>query len=209
MKTLKEETNRIKEMMGIDEQSHRNYLFRTGNINWYSVSSDARYSVEHAIEKEYGTDVPREVYQYLWKMFPSTDSTFYKSLITDIKNGTLSKTTSIEFKNHMKNYLDSLTKNKEITDTILKNSNPEDLSKVKSPLLRPVVNLYLNKFYDMVIPSYFINGMISSINGLQKKDLRIASNSNKIIRQLSSSIQKDSQFRDVINNIVKTYLLSL
>ena len=206
---LQENISRIKEVMGITLNENRNPIFLFGGLNWYKISSEAKNNVNYTIRNEFGK-IP-EINSFLWRLFPSIDSPFGKSLINDVKKGVLSSKTIVEFKNHMLNYLNDLSKDNQLIDSIRK-KDPSNISKVKSPLAKPIIKIYVNKFFNSIIPSYFIGGMIDSIHELQKNSIvnqEISLNSEKVIKQLSSSILNDSQLKNTINSIVNTTITKL
>lgn len=187
-------------------------IFKTGNINWYGVNHKARNNVRFDAKEEFKNNLPKEFYVHFFRMLPDSSSPFLKSLITDIKNNSLTPQTITDFKNHFTSYLKKASSDKDILDSVRNEIPTNILPKLKSPLIKPIIKHYVGKVIERIGSSYFIGGMIEEINRLKDitlADKKIVLNSNNVIQKISSSIKNDSQFKDTLTSLVGTFISKL
>jgi hypothetical protein len=209
---LQENIRRIlREEIGVIKENNSEPWFKTGGFNWAGINQEGKDNFKYDLKKEFGQKIPREFNGLISGMFPRIDSVFFRALLEDIKKGILNQQTKQEFNKHIINYINSLSKDPNNLNRIRKDAS-NDLSKIKSIVAKPIIKHYINKIVEMIGNSYFIGGMISDINETYSSEVvnkKIHSNSNKIIKELASSISSDTKLKETINSIVFSFISKL
>lgn len=209
---LQENIQRIKEVMGFINESYSEVLQLTGGINWFSVNANARRFVIDSIENQTKNKIPSYVNSEIYDIFPKTDSDFFISFLDDIKRGALTQKSVDLFKQNLISRLQEKSKDSAFLDKIRKDIGQKNVSRIKNPITKPVINYMINSIFKDIGFTYFAQGLLNSVNlqkGNEGVDQKIVNNSNKIIKQIGNLISNDSQLKDKISSIVYSCITKL
>ena len=201
---LQEQTNRIKQVMGILNEENPDALFSIGHVDWRDRNEDAKEWVIYTMETQ--RKVPSKYFPIIKGLLPNIKEPFFISLLNDINKGSLSQKTINDLKSHFIIGLQKALKNQIVVDGV-KKLPAKAISVAKSFVFKPILNHNVDKYLNELSNEYLIKGLLNSvIDYADETDKRILANSKKVINHLSSSISNDDKLKNDIHNLVSSFM---
>jgi len=195
---LQEQTNRIKQMMGVLSETVQ--VDNIKDINWWVLISTGRDFLSKQLHKM--INVPDEFQGNLTSVVMSITHDLQNSVEKDVMTGNLSNNTINLVTN---NIINSITKNSNSLDTIFKKMSWSE-RKLAKTVGRYKISNAIDKGLILTGDKFFNEGMVSSLKNTYNINSPIVKNYIKVANQLGDSIKNNQKLKTHIMNVILSKL---
>jgi hypothetical protein len=195
---LNEQTNRIKQMMGVLSETVQ--VDNIKDINWWVLISTGRDFLSKQLHKM--INVPDEFQGNLTSVVMSITHDLQNSVEKDVMTGNLSNNTINLVTN---NIINSITKNSNSLDTIFKKMSWSE-RKLAKTVGRYKISNAIDKGLILTGDKFFNEGMVSSLKNTYNINSPIVKNYIKVANQLGDSIKNNQKLKTHIMNVILSKL---